>query len=119
MHISTMECDAKVEQFMVLAKLATGRQLEDILMNALSEPGLFVFSEFASLPSVEQVYLVSMLSSSGTLRVVWIFLTQILASAAEINRRLTDSSYSRAVRIRNMGGLRGCDQLFQSFLFQS
>lgn len=46
---------SKMEQFLVLMRTAKGSALGDVVSRAIAEPGLFVFGELVSLPSIQQV----------------------------------------------------------------
>eukprot|EP00803_Ostreobium_quekettii_P009641 evm.model.scf_1199.1 EVM.evm.TU.scf_1199.1 scf_1199:29360-36037(+) len=50
-----MDHDAKIEQFLILAKGAHGRAVADLIEKATAEPGLFAFGELLDLPSVKQI----------------------------------------------------------------
>lgn len=49
-----MDNQAKVEQFVLLAKTAKGLALVDLIGKATAEPGLFTYGELLSLPSVQE-----------------------------------------------------------------
>ncbi|KAK9820336.1 hypothetical protein WJX72_009146 [[Myrmecia] bisecta] len=50
-----MESEAKLEQFLLLAKRAKGLALSKIIEKATSEPGVFTFGELLDLPSVKEL----------------------------------------------------------------
>lgn len=50
-----MADDAKIQQFVLLAKGARGRAIVDLIGKATSEPGLFGFGELLAVPSVQEV----------------------------------------------------------------
>lgn len=49
--------DAKIQQFLLLAKGARGRGLADLIAKAIAEPGIFSFGELLDVPSVAEVRL--------------------------------------------------------------
>lgn len=49
-----MDNNAKVEQFVLLAKTARGLALVDLIGKATAEPGLYTYGELLSLPSVQE-----------------------------------------------------------------
>ena len=51
------ESDARVEQYLLLAKGAKGPALADLIAKACADPQLFAFGELLSLPAVQEVRL--------------------------------------------------------------
>jgi COP9 signalosome complex subunit 7 len=49
------DTDARIQQFVLLAKGAKGRALGELIVRATSEPGLFGFGELLALPHVQEV----------------------------------------------------------------
>lgn len=50
-----MDADAKIQQFVILAKGSRGRGLCDLISRATAEPGLFAFGELLELPNVQEL----------------------------------------------------------------
>jgi hypothetical protein len=50
-----MESDAKIQQYLLLAKSARGRALCELINKATAEPGLFAFGELLDTPSIAEV----------------------------------------------------------------
>jgi len=47
--------DAKIQQYLLLAKSTKGRGLADLIVKATEDPGLFAFAELLATPSVQEV----------------------------------------------------------------
>lgn len=52
---SSMADDAKIQQYLLLAKSARGRALCELINKATAEPGLFAFGELLDTPAVNEV----------------------------------------------------------------
>lgn len=50
-----MSDESKIQQYVLLAKGAKGRALEDLIVKATSEPGLFGYGELLEVPHVQEV----------------------------------------------------------------
>ncbi|GMH32783.1 hypothetical protein BSKO_00617 [Bryopsis sp. KO-2023] len=50
-----MESESKIEQYLSMAKSASGSAVSEVIERALVEPGLFAFGELLELPSVRQL----------------------------------------------------------------
>ncbi|GBF99519.1 COP9 signalosome complex subunit [Raphidocelis subcapitata] len=50
-----MESDAKMQQYLLLAKSARGRALCELINKATAEPGLFAFGELLDTPSIAEL----------------------------------------------------------------
>mmetsp|Transcript_36891 Transcript_36891/g.93121 ORF Transcript_36891/g.93121 Transcript_36891/m.93121 type:complete len:280 (-) Transcript_36891:244-1083(-) len=50
-----MADEAKIQQYVLLAKGARGRAIVDLITKATSEPGLFGFGELLAVPSVQEI----------------------------------------------------------------
>eukprot|EP00884_Botryococcus_braunii_P003456 jgi/Botrbrau1/13110/Bobra.0187s0067.1 len=50
-----MDSDDKIERFRIMAKGLRGRQVENLLVDATREQGLFVFGELFDIPSVKEL----------------------------------------------------------------
>ena len=53
--LGAMDNEAKVEQYLLLAKNARGLALVDLIAKATAEPGLFTYGELLARPSVGEV----------------------------------------------------------------